>query len=410
MSDTFVPGVTPITASGAVWGDEEKAAMCAQINSGWLTAGPRNKEFEAALAKRWGTAWAITCNSGSSANLLAVAAMVEAGLWHAGDEVVCVAAAFPTTINPLLQHGLVPVFTDIDIGTYNAQFDNVAAAITPKTKGIMLAHTLGHPFPRAILGTAIAENLTVVEDCCDAFGAKWRSGYAHTWPIGAQSAAATCSFFPAHHIMTGEGGAVFTSVAPHRRAVESLASWGRDCYCDPGRENTCGKRFEQAWDNVPYGYDHKYLYTAMGYNLKMTEVQAVCGLEQLKRLDGFIEKRNANWTYLKSRLGSLEDHLILPSQSEKVIPSWFGFVITIRESGQRVALQQYLDGCKIGSRLLFGGNITRQPYMAGKNYRISGTLDNTDKVMEDTLWLGVWPGLTRPMLDYMCDRIEGFFA
>lgn len=405
----FVPGITPIPASGAVLGIEEKDAMIEQINKGWLTAGNANKEFEKQLAEKWGFSCAKTCNSGSSANLLAVGAMVESGAWKAGDEIITVATSFPTTINPLLQYGLVPVFTDIDIGTYNATYEGVKEALSEKTRGIMLAHTLGHPFPQSIRGIALIHNLRMISDCCDAFCAQYvmQSG---NLPVGKYSDFATCSFFPAHHITTGEGGAVFTDDNYLATLAESLCSWGRDCYCDPGIENSCGKRFEHEWSGMPYGYDHKYTYTRMGYNLKMTEVQAVCGIEQLKKVDAFIQKRNENWSYLNKRLEHLQDHLILPQQRSSVKPSWFGFVMTIKEPGQRTALQEYLATYKIGSRLLFGGNITRQPYMQGRNYRISGSLENSDKVMEDSLWVGVWPGLTEEMLDFVAQKIEGFFA
>jgi CDP-6-deoxy-D-xylo-4-hexulose-3-dehydrase len=406
---TFIPGETPVPTSSPVWGEPEKAAMCEQILHGWLTAGPKNKEFEEKLAKRWGTQYALTCNSGSSANLLAVGAMVESGRWHAGDEIITVAASFPTTINPLLQYGLVPVFTDVDLGTYNATLEGVKKALSPKTKGIMLAHTLGHPFPRQIAGFAVQHGLHLIEDCCDAFGAAWLSAGAR-YPVGSSGALSTCSFFPAHHIMTGEGGAVFTDDPELRRMVDSLASWGRDCYCDPGCENTCGTRFGHTGGTLPDGYDHKYIFSALGYNLKMTEVQAVCGIEQLKRLTGFKAARNENWKYLYNKLKPLKDHLILPAKSPIVEPSWFGFCITLRKPGERATLQEYLAACKIGSRLLFAGNIVRQPYMQGRNYRVSGSLANSDKVMEDSLWLGVWPGLTTPMLDYVCDKITGFFA
>ena len=406
----FIPGTTPIPASFPTWGAEEKQAMCDQINAGWLTAGPKNKEFEAKLAKRWGTAHAVTCNSGSSANLLAVGALVEAGKWHAGDEIICVAASFPTTINPLLQYGLVPVFVDVDPETFNATLAGVQAAVTPKTKGIMLAHTLGHPFPLSISGLAIAKDLLLIEDCCDAFGARWEPKGGAMARVGTRGDLATCSFFPAHHITTGEGGAVFTNSTDYRRLAESLASWGRDCYCDPGCENTCGARFDQHFADMPAGYDHKYTYTATGYNLKMTEVQAVCGLEQLKKVESFITARNNNWRYLKQRFAQLKDHLVLPTQQTAVVPSWFGFAFTLRKPGERAELQEYLATCKIGSRLLFAGNITRQPYMRGKKWRVHGSLENSDKAMEDTLWVGVWPGMTEEMMDYVAVKVSDFFA
>lgn len=404
MTDKFIPGVTPVPASDATWGDEEKDAMCAQIRSGWLTAGPKNKAFEEALAARWGTRYAVTCNSGSSANLLAVAAMIERGIWKAGDEIITTATSFPTTINPLLQYGLVPVFVDVELETYNAPLRAVGEAMSPSIKGVMLAHTMGHPFDYGIVELARATRTPLIEDCCDAFGASWTNGKL----VGTQGVMATCSFFPAHHIMTGEGGAVFTSNEVMRKIVESISAWGRDCYCDPGQENTCGKRFDCSFKGMPAGYDHKYTYTTLGYNLKMTEVQAVCGLEQLRRVDSFIEYRQRNWQHLNCELSHLSDKLILPTLGQNAAPSWFGFVITLRETGRREALQRYLAERKIGSRLLFGGNITRQPYMKGRKFRVVGALENSDKVMADTLWVGCHPGLTLDMLDYIAESIEEF--
>ena len=379
--------------------------MCAQIQSGWLTAGRKNKEFQITLAQKWQKEYAITCNSGSSANLLAVSALVEAGFWKPGDEIITVATSFPTTINPLIQHGLVPVFTDVDIGTYNATHHAIGDALSKKTKGIMLAHTMGHPFPLAIAEMAQALKLPLIEDCCDAFGAGWSDGSL----VGSRGALATCSFFPAHHIMCGEGGVVFTDDHDLKKIVDSVGSWGRDCWCDPGEENCCGKRFDWSWPNMPHGFDHKYTFSTLGYNLKMTDVQAVCGLEQLKKVHTFIEMRNENWLYLRASMEDLADHIILPTRQSWANPSWFGFVMTIREPGQRTALQEYLASKKVGSRLLFGGNITRQPYMKNKTFRISGSLENSDKVMDDTLWIGCWPGLTTEMLDYTVDLLEGFF-
>ena len=407
MAKEFIPGVTPIPASGAILEAQEKDAMISQVNKGWITASEGNKEFERRLAEKWGTKYCKTCNSGSSANLIAVASMVESERWKAGDEIIVPAVSFPTTVNPLLHYGLIPVFVDVDIGTYNATYETVADAFSDKTKGIMLAHTLGHPFPRSIIGLALLNGIQVIEDSCDAFGASWNNA-----KIGSNSTCAisTCSFFPAHHITTGEGGATFTNDAELNRIMDSVGAWGRDCYCDPGAENTCGQRFNFAFDGMPEGYDHKYTYTHLGFNLKMTEIQAVCGLAQLDKLDSYIAARNKNWKHLLDRLKHLEDQIHLPEIKNECSPSWFGFCFTIREPGQRLALQEYLASHKIGSRLLFGGNITRQPYMKGRNFRVSGTLTNADKVMEDSIWIGVWPGLTREMLDYVADKIEGFFA
>lgn len=417
MTDKFIAGVTAIPASGAVLDDAELNAMHAQIDKRWLTAGPKNKEFERQLAAKWGTKHAITCNSGSSANLLAVAAMVESGVWKAGDEIITAATSFPTTVNPLLLYGLVPVFVDCDIGTYNVTHDGVGNALSERTAGAMIAHTMGHPFPISIFGYSIADNsrrrhkiIPIIEDGCDAAMSGWMVDYDRKFVgSGTIGALSTCSFFPAHHITTGEGGAVFTNNPELARLVDSVCSWGRDCFCDPGQENSCGRRFEFKADGIPT--DHKYLYSSLGFNLKMTEIQAVCGLGQLKKVDSFVERRNYNWQYFRGAMihAGLEEHLILPVIAEGASPSWFGFVMTIREPGQRAELQEYLATYKIGSRLLFGGNITRQPYMRGRNFRISGSLANADKVMEDCLWVGVWPGLTTEMLDFVVQKISDFF-
>lgn len=406
---TFIPGVTPIPASTAVIEAEEKAAMHAVIDKGWLTAGPVNAAFEAALGKFTGHSEVRTVNSGSSANLVAVATMVEAGIWKKGDEIITAACAFPTTVNPLLLYGLVPVFVDVDIPTYNVTQELFDAAITPKTRGLMLAHTLGNPF-------RIATDLPIIEDCCDALGAlikresNFFRGQMMKEHVGHQGKLATCSFFPAHHITTGEGGAVFTNDYTLAKVAESVRDWGRDCWCQPGQENTCGKRYDWSWENLPTGFDHKYTYTHLGFNLKITDVQAACGNAQLGQLDGFIATRRRNHDYLLRRLSHLGDSIMLPRATEGTNPSWFGFTITIRETGQRTALQQYLDSYKIGSRLVFSGNITRQPYMRGREYRISGSLSNSDKILADSLWIGCHPHLSEEMLDFVASKIEDFFT
>ncbi len=385
-----------IPASFAVITTEDKLAMYEVIEKGWLTSGPVNRDFEKALGDFTGISHVRTCNSGSSANLLAVGAMVESGLWRAGDEIITAATSFPTTVNPLLLYGLVPVFCDIDIPTYNVSAESVRNAVSPNTKGIMLAHTLGNPFDSRIGEVGVP----LVEDCCDALGSTWNN----------QASISTCSFFPAHHITCGEGGAVFTNDLKLATVLESIRDWGRDCYCEPGKENTCGKRFDQQFGELPYGYDHKYTYTRLGYNLKLTEVQAACGLSQISRLRDFVAARRSNWAFLRRRLDGLQQHLVLPEPTTGTNPSWFGFAITIKYPGQRTALQQYLDSYKIGSRLLFSGNITRQPYMAGRPYRIVGNLENSDKVMNDSLWIGCHPHLTEEQLEFMCQKIEGFFC
>jgi CDP-6-deoxy-D-xylo-4-hexulose-3-dehydrase len=399
--------VTPIPASFAVITDADKAAMRSVVDSGWLTAGPVNRAFEKSLADFTGIKNVRTCNSGSSANLLAVAAMIEAGIWEKGDEIITSACCFPTTVNPLLLYGLVPVFVDIELGNYNVSLESVGQAIGPKTRGIMLAHTLGNPFDRDI---RLKFGLPMIEDICDSLGSTYLDNVGDGYHVGKHALISTCSFFPAHHITCGEGGAVFSQDSGMTKILESVRDWGRDCYCEPGKENTCGKRFEQQFGALPYGYDHKYTYSALGFNLKITEVQAACGLSQMGRLDEFISTRRKNHAFLVARLSGLADRIVLPRATEGTNPSWFGFAITIKEPGQRTALQQYLDSYKIGSRLLFCGNVTKQPYMAGRSFRVSGTLGNSDKVMNDSLWVGCHPHLTEEQLEFMCSKIEDFFG
>ena len=407
----FFPGVTPVPASGKVLGPKEIQFLVDASLDGWLTTGRFNKEFETKLAEYLGVAFALTTNSGSSANLLAMSALTSPHLGeHAlnpGDEVIAVAAGFPTTVNPILQNGLVPVFVDVDIPTYNIQPSRVEQAISERTGAIMVAHTLGNPFAlKEVLQVARKHDLWVVEDCCDALG----STYAQQ-RVGSFGDIGTVSFYPAHHITMGEGGAVFTSNADLRRIVESFRDWGRDCYCAPGAENTCGKRFGWQLGSLPLGYDHKYTYSHAGYNLKITDLQAAVGLAQLGRLDTFISARKANFKFLRARLDSLEEHVILPEPTPNSDPAWFGFPITLRAgAGTRADLQRYLDQYRIGSRLLFAGNLTRQPYFQGARYRVAGPLENTDTIMNDTFWIGVYPGLTEEMLDYAANRLETFFG
>lgn len=399
--------MTPIPASFSVITDADKAAMRYVVDSGWLTAGPVNRQFEQALSNFTGISHVRTCNSGSSANLLAVAAMVESGIWKAGDEIITAGCCFPTTVNPLLLYGLVPVFCDIDIPTYNVSLESVLAAVGEKTRGIMLAHTLGNPFDREI---RMKSGLPMIEDCCDALGSTYLDNVGDGYHVGKHALISTCSFFPAHHITCGEGGAVFSQDSGMTKIIESVRDWGRDCYCEPGKENTCGKRFEQQFGTLPYGYDHKYTYSALGFNLKITEVQAACGLSQMGRLGEFISARRKNHAFLVARLSGLADRIVLPRATEGTNPSWFGFAITIKEPGQRTALQQYLDSCGIGSRLMFCGNITRQPYMWGRSFRVAGDLQNSDKVMADSLWIGCHPHLTEEQLEFVASKIIGFFS
>lgn len=386
----FVPGQTPVPASGKVIGARELQFMVDASLDGWLTTGRFNEAFEQRLARFLGIKHALTTNSGSSANLLAFSALTSPQLGERalkpGDEVISVAAAFPTTVNPILLWGMVPVFVDVQIPTYNIDPGLVEPAITEKTRAIMLAHTLGNPFNLAeITRIAKKHKLWLIEDCCDALGSTYApAASAEGRLVGTFGDIGTLSFYPAHHITMGEGGAVFTNDGQLKRIVESFRDWGRDCYCAPGKENTCGKRFDWQLGELPKGYDHKYTYSHIGFNLKISDMQAACALAQMDRLEGFIAARRHNFAWLGDRLRSVEEFLVLPEATPGSDPSWFGFPLTLREGVQttRVALLQYLDQYKIGTRLLFAGNLTRQPSMIGQKYRVSGSLTNTDKVMD----------------------------
>lgn len=408
----FLPGLTAVPPSGKVVGAEELKNMVEASLDGWLTAGRFNTEFEKKLAAFIGIKHLITVNSGSSANLVAFSTLTSPKLGaraiQKGDEVIGVAAGFPTTVNPILQFGAVPVFVDVDPLTHNIDASKIEAAIGPKTKAIMLAHSLGNPFNLDVV-TALCKkyNLWLVEDCCDALGTTYRGQMVGTFgDIG------TLSFYPAHHITMGEGGAVFTNNEELKTIAESFRDWGRDCYCQPGKDNTCGKRFCQQLGHLPHGYDHKYTYSHLGYNLKITDMQAACGLAQLAKAPQFIQARKNNFAFLKERLKDCEEFVILPEKTEHSDPSWFGFPITLKENCpvSRLDLLTYLDQNKIGTRLLFAGNLTRQPYMVGANYRISGDLSNTDNVMNNTFWIGVQPALSREMLEFAASRIESFLG
>lgn len=379
---------------------------------GWLTTGRFNAAFEHKLAAYLGVSHLLTCNSGSSANLLALSALTSPLLGERalrpGDEVITAAAGFPTTVNPILQNGLVPVFIDSDIPTYNPTPESIVAAIGPRTRAIMLAHTLGNPLAIAeIRKIADQHDLWLVEDCCDALGSTYQDQKVGTFgDIG------TLSFYPAHHITMGEGGAVFTSNGLLKRIIESIRDWGRDCWCNPGCDNTCGKRFDWQQGELPAGYDHKYVYSHAGYNLKITDMQAAIGLAQLGKLDSFIHKRRQNFTYLNDKLRLLDEYLILPEATQHSSPSWFGFPLTLRETAgcDRVDLLRFLDQRKIGTRLMFAGNLTRQPYFLGRTYRISGELHHADAIMERTFWVGIWPGLNSEHLDFIAHSINEFFG
>lgn len=408
----FVPGTTVVPPSGKLIGAEELQMMVEASLDGWLTTGRFNDAFEERLAKFIGVKYLITVNSGSSANLVAFSALTSQKLGDRaikpGDEVIGVAAGFPTTVNPILQFGAVPVFVDVELGTYNIDVTKLEAAISPKTKAIMLAHTLGNPYNLEVI-TAICKkhNLWLVEDCCDALGSTYNGQLVGTFgDIG------TVSFYPAHHITMGEGGAVFTNNEELKKIAESFRDWGRDCYCPPGKDNTCGKRFCWKLGTLPEGYDHKYTYGHLGYNLKITDMQAACGLAQLDKAPAFIQARKDNFKFLKERLATCEEFLLLPEATANSEPSWFGFPITLKDNApvSRIELLQYLDENKIGTRLLFAGNLTRQPYMVGRNYRVSGELTNTDVVMNNTFWIGVQPALAEGMLAYTASKIERYLG
>jgi CDP-6-deoxy-D-xylo-4-hexulose-3-dehydrase len=408
----FVPGVTPVPVSGKVIGARELQYMVDASLDGWLTTGRFNAAFEARLARFIGVKHVLTVNSGSSANLVAFSALTSPRLGaraiKPGDEVIGVAAGFPTTVNPIVQFGAVPVFVDVDLATHNIDASLIEAAIGPRTKAIMLAHSLGNPFNLDVV-TALCRKygLWLVEDCCDALGATYKGQMVGTFgDIG------TLSFYPAHHITMGEGGAVFTNNDELKLIAESFRDWGRDCYCAPGKDNTCKKRFCQQFGELPFGYDHKYTYSHLGYNLKISDMQAACALAQMERVDEFVARRRANFAYLRNRLRSVEEFLHLPQATPGSEPSWFGFPLILKASAgvQRSDLINYLEQAKIGTRLLFAGNLTKQPYMIGRNFRVSGTLDNTDVVMNQTFWLGTFPALEQPQLDYIAQRLEEFFG
>ena len=408
----FVPGSSVVPPSGKIIGAEELKNMVDASLDGWLTTGRFNDEFEKRLAAFLGVKYLITVNSGSSANLVAFSALTSPKLGDRaikpGDEVIGVAAGFPTSVNPILQFGAVPVFVDVELGTYNIDASKIEAAISPKTKAIMLAHTLGNPYNlEVIVALCKKYNLWLIEDCCDALGSTYNGQLVGTFgDIG------TLSFYPAHHITMGEGGAVFTNNPDLKQLAESFRDWGRDCFCQPGKDNTCGRRFCQKLGNLPEGYDHKYTYSHLGYNLKITDMQAACGLAQLDKAPAFIQARKDNFAFLKARLTSCEEFLILPQATPGSDPSWFGFPITLRENApvSRVDLLQYLDQNKVGTRLLFAGNLTKQPYMIGRNFRVSGELTNTDTVMNNTFWIGVQPALTQEMLEFSVSKIETFLG
>ncbi|MDP1912750.1 lipopolysaccharide biosynthesis protein RfbH [Brevundimonas sp.] len=406
----FVAGASPVPVSGKVVGAPELRNLIDSSLDLWLTTGRFNTAFEARLAEYLGVRFALTVNSGSSANLAATSALCSPMLGgkalKPGDEVITCATGFPTTVNPSIQNGLVPVFVDVDLPTYNIDPAGIEAAMTDKTRAIILAHTLGNPFDLGeVMRVARKHDLYVIEDSCDALGARYDGQLVGTFgDIG------TVSFYPAHHITMGEGGAVWTDRGDLKRLIESVRDWGRDCYCAPGEDNTCNKRFKWKLGDLPRGYDHKYTYSNLGYNLKITDMQAAVGLAQFDRLEDFIRVRNANFEFLKTSLMDLEDQLILPEATPRSEPSWFGFPLTLRsdEEGLRDDLVQFLNQKKVATRLLFGGNLIRQPYMKNRLWRVSGDLTRSDKVMTSTFWIGLYPGLTEDHLTHACDMIRQF--
>jgi CDP-6-deoxy-D-xylo-4-hexulose-3-dehydrase len=405
----FVPGESVVPVSGKVLDAEDYAALVDASLDGWLTAGRFHKEFEAGLASYVGAKSAMFVNSGSSANLVALSGLTSPKLGKRalkpGDEVLTVAAGFPTTVNPIIQNGLRPVLVDIELGTYDAMADRLREAVSAKTKAIMMAHTLGNPFDLDTVRELCKEHgLWLIEDSCDALGSTYDGQRT-----GSFGDTATLSFYPAHHITTGEGGAVFVKSPLVRKQVESFRDWGRDCYCETGCDNTCLKRFEWQLGDLPFGYDHKYTYSHIGYNLKATDMQAALGVSQLAKLDRFVQARKDNFHYLSAKLDGVQG-LILPRATPKSDPSWFGFPITLEPSHpvDREALLRFLDSRKIGTRLLFAGNLTRQPAYKNVDWRIVGDLTNTDIVMRRTFWVGTYPGLTNEMLDYIAESITEF--
>jgi CDP-6-deoxy-D-xylo-4-hexulose-3-dehydrase len=404
----FIAGETPIPVTGKVFGSEEiEAAMNASLDF-WLTSGPYTQKFESEFNKKVGMRGAYMVNSGSSANLLAMTALMSPKLGAnrvlPGDEVITVAAGFPTTVSPIIQNGLVPVYVDIDLGTYVANETQLEAAISSKTRAIMMAHTLGNPFNLDLVEKlAKKHNLWIIEDSCDALGGTFKGQN-----LGSFGDLSTFSFYPAHHITTGEGGAVLIKRIAHKTIVESIRDWGRDCWCAPGCDNTCLKRYEWKLGGLPEGYDHKYTYSHLGYNLKSGDIQAAIGLAQLQRLDSFVEARKRNWAALRENLADLQEFLLLPVATEMSDPSWFGFAITVRADSpvSRNEIVQELNHRGIGTRLLFGGNLLRQPAFIDTPRRLVGELTNTDTVMNDTFWIGVWPGINEKMVEFMVDSLH----
>jgi CDP-6-deoxy-D-xylo-4-hexulose-3-dehydrase len=407
----FVPGVTPVPVSGKVFDETDMISLADSGLDFWLTTGRFAETFEKKLAKRIGVKHSVLVNSGSSANLLAVSALTSPALGDKrlkpGDEVITVAASFPTTINPMIQNRLVPVFLDVELGTYGVKAELLERAVSSKTRAIMMAHTLGNPFDlESVQALSKKHDLWLIEDSCDALGSTYKGK-----TLGSFGDLATYSFYPAHHITMGEGGAVATDNARLLTQLESFRDWGRDCWCAPGKDNTCGKRFDWQLGELPCGYDHKYTYTNIGYNLKATDMQAAVGVSQIEKLDSFIIARKRNFEALYKGLKKFEEFLILPRATLGSDPAWFGFPITVKEDApfKRDKLTRFLEDHKVATRLLFAGNIVRQPYFKGLDHRVVGDLVNTDRVMNGAFWIGVYPGITSEMTTYMLEQFEEFF-
>jgi CDP-6-deoxy-D-xylo-4-hexulose-3-dehydrase len=408
---TFLPGTSPVPYAGRVFGEEELVAAVSSVLDFWLTLGPEGKAFESELAKYVGVTHSLMVNSGSSANLVAFATLTSHQVDNPvkpGDEVLTVAAGFPTTVAPAIQYGCVPVFVDVNLETANVLADRLEDACSPRTRAVMIAHTLGNPFDLATVQDLVKrKNLYFVEDNCDALGATYQGKKTGTF-----GHLATQSFYPPHHLTTGEGGAVLTSSGRLRRVAESFRDWGRDCWCPSGKDNTCGKRFGWCLGDLPEGYDHKYIYSHLGYNLKPLDVQAAIGRQQLKRIDTFVQARRSNHARLLAALRRHEEFLILPKPTPNSDPSWFGMMLLVRDGAPftRADLVRHLEGRGIQTRQLFGGNLLRQPAFKGINHRVVGGLENTDKIMNDGVFVGVYPGLSTEMIDYMAQAFDDFVA
>jgi CDP-6-deoxy-D-xylo-4-hexulose-3-dehydrase len=408
--DPFIPGKSRINYAGRVYDENELISLVDASLDFWLTTGRYAEQFEKELADFLGVEYCLLTNSGSSANLLAVSALTSPKLGgkrlQSGDEVITIACGFPTTLNPILQNNLIPVFIDVELGTYNIQVECIESSISDKTKAIIIPHTLGNPANIDYIMDIVEKfDLWFIEDNCDALGSRYKGQYTGTF-----GHISTCSFYPAHHITMGEGGAVITRDPLLKKIVASFRDWGRDCWCDPGSDNSCKKRFEWQLGDLPYGFDHKYIYSHIGYNLKLTDMQAAVGVEQLKKLPGFIESRKTNFNLLHQGLKRYEEFFIFPEPTIYSEPSWFGFPILVKNNTPftRNDIVKYLEEKKIATRMLFGGNLIKQPAYANISYRLSGPLTNTDLIMRNLFWLGVYPGLTREMINYMIDTFTAF--